>query len=336
MAEPAPDIPEADTPRRDQPAAGRVTLLVAPLESMTRTITRAVADVPSGIRFMAIGAFWFSVMSVLVKLVGRTVPSMDIVLYRGLVTLGLSYLVLRRRGVRGRAIFGVQRRLLVMRGVWGSLALACFIFSLTHLPLGEATLIQYTNPVFAIILASLWYHEHIGKRELLALGASVVGVVLITRPAQLFGGGSSGIPPAWAGIALMGAACSGAAYATIRRLEAEHPMVVVFYLPLVQIPMALPFVALHWRMPGAVEWALLIGAGCATQLAQMYMTRGLQIERTARATTTGYLQIVFAATWAVLLFGERFSAWTVVGAITIVAGASMLVLVRHQAVTMEE
>ncbi len=97
-------------------------------------------------------------------------------------------------------------------------------------------------------------------------------------------------------------------------------MVVVFYLPLVQIPMALPFVALHWRMPGMVEWTLLIGAGCATQLAQMYMTRGLQIERTARATTAGILQIVFAVAWAVLLFGERFTALTALGAMIIVPG----------------
>lgn len=301
---------------------------------MTRTMSHAVADVPSGIRFMAIGAFWFSVMSALVKLAGRTVPSMDIVLYRGLVTLLLSYAVLRRREIR--PILGVQRGLLVLRGIWGSLALSCFIFSLTHLPLGEATLIQYTNPVFAIVLAALWYHERIGRQEIFALLASFVGVLLITRPAVIFGGSSSGIKPLWAGIALMGAACSGAAYATIRRLTAENSQVVVFYLPLMQIPMALPFVVTRWRMPSPYEWLLMVTAGIATQLAQTYMTRGLQIERTARATTTGYLQIIFAAGWAVLLFGERFSLWTVAGAIVIVGGASMLVFGKQAAVPIEE
>ena len=289
----------------------------------SRTLTHAVAGVPSGIRYMAIGAFWFSIMSVLVKLAGRTVPSMEI----------LSYWVLRREHVR--PILGVQRRLLVMRGVFGSLALSCFIFSLTHLPLGEATLIQYTNPVFAIVLAALWYHERIGKRELWALAASLVGVLFITRPAVIFGGAAAGINPLWAGIALAGAAFSGTSYATIRRLGAEDPRVVVFYLPLVQIPMSLPFMR-GWRMPSLWEWTLLIGAGIATQLAQTHMTRGLQLERTARATTTGYLQVVFAAVWAVLIFHERFSYWTVLGAIVIVGGASLLVLARHEAVPIEE
>jgi drug/metabolite transporter (DMT)-like permease len=302
---------------------------------MSRTLTHAVADVPSGIRHMVVGAFWFSIMSVLVKMAGRTVPSMEIVLFRGLVTLILSYLVLRR--LRVRPILGKQRGLLVLRGIFGSAALSCFIFSLTHLPLGEATLIQYTNPVFAIILAALWYHERIGRGELLALAGSLLGVILISRPAALFGGVSSAINPLWAGIALLGAAFSGAAYATIRRLGgSEHTAVVVFYLPLLQVPTALPFIAIQWRSPTLIEWTLLVGAGMATQLAQTYMTRGLQAERTARATTAGYLQVVFAATWAVLFFGERISLWTIAGAAVIIGGASMLVLARGKPVTIEE
>jgi drug/metabolite transporter (DMT)-like permease len=304
------------------------------MKPMPRTLAGAVAGVPSGIRYMAVGAFWFSVMSVLVKWAGRTVPSMDIVLYRGAVTLLLSYWVLRRSKVR--PLLGRHRGLLVLRGIVGALALICFIFSLTRLPLAEATLIQYTNPIFAIVLAALWYHERIGKGELLALGASVVGVILITRPAVLFGGAAGAIDPRFAAVALLGAAFSGAAYATIRRLGDEHPQIVVFYLPLVQVPMALPFVARSWRPPAPAEWALLVGAGVATQIAQTYMTRGLQLERTARATTAGYLQVVFAALWAVVVFGERFTWWTLAGAVVIVGGASLLVLSRKEAVGMDE
>jgi drug/metabolite transporter (DMT)-like permease len=330
-----PDSIDSIGRRSERTFLSFVTPLVAPFDvmtrSMTRTMTHAVAGVPSGIRFMVIGAFWFSIMSVLVKLAGRTVPSMDIVLYRGLVTILLSAWVMRRNKVQ--PFFGVQRGLLVLRGIFGSLALACFIFSLVHLPLGEATLIQYTNPVFAIVIAALWYHEHIGPRELVALIASMLGVLLIARPVAIFGGSQDAVPLGYVAIALGGAACSGAAYATIRRLGAEDSRVVVFYLPLLQIPMALPFVIGHWRNPSLVEWAMLIGAGVATQAAQTYMTRGLQLERTARATTAGYLQIVFAAAWAVLVFGERFTWWTIIGALVIVGGASMLVFGRAPART---
>jgi len=62
----------------------------------------------------------------------------------------------------------------------------------------------------------------------------------------------------------------------------------------------------------------LIGVGVTTQLAQVSMTRGLQMERTARATTVGYLQVAFAVIWGALVLGEIPDAWTLAGAVTII------------------
>jgi drug/metabolite transporter (DMT)-like permease len=79
-----------------------------------------------------------------------------------------------------------------------------------------------------------------------------------------------------------------------------------------------------WPTPR--EWLVLAGVGASTQLAQTYMTRGLQRERAARATAVGYLQLVFAAAWGWLAFGDRPRVWTVAGAATIVAGTLALAL----------
>jgi drug/metabolite transporter (DMT)-like permease len=275
---------------------------------------------------MAVGAFWFSLMSVCVKLAGARLPAMEIVFFRGIFTLALAWAVLRRHGIASP--WGQQRRLLVLRGTLGAAALSCFIFSLTHLPLGEATLIQYTNPVFAIIVASLLFHERLRGAELVSLIGALVGVMLVTRPAAVFGAAGGHIPAGYAVIAILGAAFSGSAYATIRRLRGEHPDVVVFYLPLMQIPMSLPFIATNWLWPTPREWVLLAAMGVATQLAQASMTRGLQLERTARATTAGYLQIIFAGIWGALLFGEHPSTWTVAGALVILASTAALVLLH--------
>ena len=284
--------------------------------------------IPVGIRHMAVGAFWFSIMSVCVKLAGRRLPSMEIVFFRGLLTLALGYVIVRRAGPAHP--WGLNRRLLVVRGVLGAAALSCYIYSLTHLPLGEATLIQYTNPVFAIVIADLWYHERMGTREIVALLGALAGVLLVTRPAVLFGSAGGHIPLFAASIALCGAAFSGAAYATIRQLRGEHPDVVVLYLPLMQVPMSIPFLAADWLWPRGGEWLLLAGMGVATQLAQSFMTRGLQVERTARATTTGYLQIVFAGVWGILIFGERPGVLTLAGALVIL-GSTLAMVVGHPA-----
>src|SRR5205085_6577932 len=116
-----------------------------------------------------------------------------------------------------------------------------------------------------------------------------------------------------------GSVCSAGAYVAIRRMgTGEDTRRVTFYLPLVTVPVTLPFAVRGWVWPTAGEWALLVAMGGATQLAQVCMTHGLQRERAARATAVGYLQVVFAAAWGWLAFGERPGAWSAVGAATIV------------------
>jgi drug/metabolite transporter (DMT)-like permease len=276
---------------------------------------------------MALGAFWFSLMSLAVKLVGRRLPSSEVVLVRGIFTLILSIAMLRHARV---GLWGTQKFLLTLRGVFGWAALSCYYFSLVHLPLGEATLIQYSNPVFVAVLAALVLGEAIGLAEVLCLLASLGGVLLITRPAVLFGGDAAAIPPSQVAIALGGALFSAAGYTVVRRIgTTEHRGVLVFYLPLVTIPLTLPFISSAWSWPNAREWLLLVAIGLTTQLGQSYMTRGLQLERASRATAVSYLQIVFAAAWGAVVLGELPDEWTVAGAV-VITGSTLLVSRLHR------
>jgi drug/metabolite transporter (DMT)-like permease len=241
---------------------------------------------------------------------------MEIVLFRGVITLALSWWSLRRAD---DSPWGTERRLLLLRGACGSIALMCFFASILHLPLGEATLIQNMNPVFATILAALFLKEHLGVAEIVCLLASLAGVVFIAQPAWLFGDAAAAVNPVHILVALGGAFFSGCAYSLVRRMRvSEHPLVIVFYLPLLSVPLSLPFALAEWRWPNAIEWLLLVGVGVTTQLAQVSMTRGLQMERTVRATTVGYLQVAFAVVWGLLVLGEVPDAWTLLGAVTII------------------
>jgi drug/metabolite transporter (DMT)-like permease len=213
-----------------------------------------------------------------------------------------------------------------MRGLFGFAALSFFYASLTSLPLAEANLIQYTNPVFTAILAAWLLGERMGRREVLCVAASLAGVALVIRPTWLLGGAPSVVSPRAAAIALAGAVCSALAYVTIRRIKGENPLVIVFYFPLVTVPATLPFALPGWVWPTPTEWLVLAGIGVATQIAQVNMTRGLQLEPAGRATAVAYLQVVFAAVWGIAFFGERLDAWLVAGAALVLA--STLVLAR--------
>lgn len=277
------------------------------------------ATAPGALRSMAVGAFWFSVMTTLVKLAGRTLPSSEIVMARAVITLGIGLWAVRALPHP----FGTQRRLLVQRGLLGALALNCFFWSVTHLPLAEASVIQYTNPIFAAILAALFLGESVTARGVAAIAGAVIGTVFVANPPWLGGAPHAALP--WRGvlIALTGAFCSAAAYVTIRRIgKREDPATVVLYLPLCTIPAMLPFLGdASWRWPTPVEWALLVGMSVATQLAQVAMTRGLQGANAARATAVGNLQVAFAAGWGGLVFGQWPTGWTLLGAALVVGSA---------------
>jgi drug/metabolite transporter (DMT)-like permease len=289
-------------------------------------VPRPILQLPSaGIRYMAYGAFWFSLMSLLVKTAGQHLPSQQVVLVRGVITLVLSYAMVRRAGV---SPWGQNRTMLVLRGLFGFGGLSLFYFSLTHLPLADASVIQYINPVFTAVLAALILRERMGATEIAGLLCCLAGVMLIARPAFLFAGDEHRLDPWLVGLAVTGAFCSACAYVTIRKMTGEHPLVIVFYLPVVTVVGTLPLLGRNAVWPTPLEWLVLAGVGVTTQVAQVYMTRGLQLEPAGRATTVGYLQIVLAGIWGALFFGEIPDLWSVTGAALIIGSTLAIAIWR--------
>lgn len=283
-----------------------------------------------GMRYMVAGAFFFSLMSLLVKVAGQRLPSQEVVLARAIVTAILSAWAVYHARV---APWGQQRGLLVFRGIAGFLALSCFYHTLTNLPIADATVIQYTNPVYAGLLAVPLLGEKLRRREVFSVVASMVGVLLVTRPSFLFGGSPHALPAGSVGIGLFGAMCSSAAYIAVRKLGAtEHPAVIIGYFSVISVIGSIPVAVPGWIWPTATEWLVLVGIGVTTQLGQISLTHGLRLERAGTATATAYLQIVFAAVWGVLFFAELPDAGTILGAAVIV-GSTLVLAPRRRPAT---
>ena len=267
---------------------------------------------------MVLAAFFFSLMALLVKMAGQRLPTAEMVLARSVVAVVLSYGMLRRARV---APWGQRKGLLIFRGLAGFAGLLCMFYALTKLPLADATVIVYTNPVFTAILAALFLREMMGAREVLGLLLSLAGVVLVAQPAFLFGADADSLDLFAVGIALLGAIFASAAYVSVRKLgETEHYLVVVFYFPLVATPASIPFMISEALWPTPAEWLMLLGIGVITQIAQVYLTKGLHTEKAGRAMSMSYVQILFAALWGFLFFSEVPDLLSIAGALLVVAG----------------
>ncbi|MEM1347214.1 MAG: DMT family transporter [Myxococcota bacterium] len=281
-----------------------------------------------GLQYMVASAFLFSIMSVLVKVAGQRLDSAQIVLARVLVALVMSYWSLRRGGISPWGT--THRHLLVLRGLLGFGGLSCYFYAVTKLPLGDASVIMYMNPIFVGLLAALFLKERVRPVELAAVALSLAGVACIAQPSFLFGEGASRLDPAAVVIALVGAFFAASAYTTVRALSGkEHPMVVVFYFPLMATPLALPYAWSRLLWPTPLEWVLLVSVGVTTQIAQILMTRGLYLERAGKATAVTLLQVVFAFLWGALLFAELPTWLSATGAVLVLLGSFVAARAEH-------
>lgn len=278
--------------------------------------------VPPGLQAMAASAFFFSLMAALAKVAGASVPLFEIVFARSAVVAVLSgaKVLSDGTGLRGR-----EPALLLLRGVLGFFALSCFYYAVVHLPLADATVIHFMNPVLTAFIAAAWLGERLGVKEALLVLLSLGGVVVVARPGFL-AGADAALPLFPVVVGLCGAVLSAGAYVAVRRLRGEAPMLIVFWFAVVSTVLSLPMVALRATMPSWDTALVLLGVGVATHLGQVFVTWGFRLERAGRASAVGYLQIVFAALWGWLLFGDVPDGWTWLGAAIIVA--STLALVR--------
>lgn len=273
-----------------------------------------------GVAYILASAVAFSAMSVLVKVATPRVPLGQLVFARGVFTLALSWLLLRRARV---PIRGTNRRGLLFRGFIGFLGLACYYAALGHLPLAYATTVQNATPIVTAGFAWLWLGETPHARVIIGIFLGVIGVAMVSLVRPAVGHGNVAL---WAvAVALVGTLFSATAYVTVRELaKTEHPLRIVFFFPLVATPLALPWAVWQWHWLSFYDWGLLLAIAVATQLGQVLLTLGLTHLPAGQATAIGYIQTVFAAGWGVWLFDEALHPPIVAGLLCI-GGAVLLV-----------
>ncbi len=124
---------------------------------------------------MLLSTLAFAVMNVFLKKVSH-LPSMEIVLFRCLVSLIICLYILKKANEDWR---GSNRKLLLARGIFGTLALFTFFKTLGEMPLGTAVTIQYLSPIFTTIIAVFFLKERVKSIQWLFFTISFAGVFII-------------------------------------------------------------------------------------------------------------------------------------------------------------
>ncbi|EOA3782524.1 DMT family transporter [Vibrio vulnificus] len=274
---------------------------------------------PLGVRYMILSALGFALMSASVKYVSvHGIPLFEIVAARALVSLIISYLDVKRKGI---SVWGNNKRWLFARGAVGTMALMCVYYAVTALPLAEATILQYVHPVFTALLAVLFLKERVQPATLACIVLCLLGVFTMVYP-SFDASGVGELPMLSVGIALLGAFGSSIAYVIVRKLSrTEDSSVIIFYFPLVALPVSAMLIGDDFVVPDVALILVLILVGIFTQIGQFGLTKAMQTQTAGNASAYSYVQIVFSALLGVVLFNEVPSIWTLLGGSLIVIGA---------------
>ncbi|KAK5625541.1 hypothetical protein RRF57_001258 [Xylaria bambusicola] len=257
-----------------------------------------------------------------------------------------------------RNMFG----LLVMRGTSGFVGLFGLYYSLSYLEISDATAISFLVPTWTGFLCYVWLHEPYRIQEAVSGLISLVGVLLIARPAFLFGNPTVSVPdldnstvtmfivdgslekPPVVGspsspqrtlaviCSILGTFAAATAYSTIRIIgKRVHSLISVNYFAgLSTIASGLIILVhpdLEFILPkGSLQWSLLLIIGISGFLLQFLLTEGLQREKGGRATNMTYFQMVLALIIERVIWGTTPPVLSLVGSVLIISAAIWLSL----------
>lgn len=261
-------------------------------------------------------SLFLGVMSITVKIIPR-IPVFEIVFFRSIITLIMTAGLVKRKKL---PFWGNNKKLLVLRGVFGSAGLLLYFITLKDMPLASAVTIQYLSPIFSTILAIFILSQPMPTFKWLFYVIAFVGVSLVK-------GFDDRISIVMLLIGISSAVFSGLAYNMIAKLKGQDdPLTVVMYFPLVTLPLIAVPTVLTWVTPTWVELLWLVGMGISTQLGQLFMTKAFQGENVGKIAIFQYLGIVWALVFGYLIFSETFSTQSLLGMALVVMGVVLSVL----------
>ncbi len=265
---------------------------------------------------VALAALAFGAMAFQVKLAARTLPAAEITLFRFLFML-VPFAVVP--GLARRAARWQRLDLLLYRGLFGGTAVLLYFFSIAHIPVGVATLLNYSSPVWAVPLAAITLGDRVRPALVVPFAVALTGMGLVTGAV----GPGLGFPRlgVWELAGLASSMLSAAAVVAIRAARRTESSWAIFgSFTLFGLFVAVPFALPVLRPPDAAEWLLLGGIGAASIVAQLAMTHAYRWVTNLQAGVIAQLTVVVSMTLGVLVLGEPFGTAKLVGSVLALSG----------------
>ena len=263
----------------------------------------------------------FSLSDTMAKYITQSVPAVQLaaIRYTVFVIMAASPLLRNRRmSMRSR-----RPALQILRGVGVVSSAICFILSLAHLPIAEATAINFITPLLITALAVPVLGEVVRLPGWIAVFVGFLGMLVVVRP------GAHGLQPAALLVLLSSLSWSVAMLVTRKLSGIDRPGVTLLWTAatgFVMLMAALPFflTPMTWRLAG-----LSVALGVIASTGQWLAVLAFRHARATVLAPLGYAQLIWSSMLGLLVFGSVLDRWVVVGAVIIaLSGVSIVHLER--------
>jgi len=197
-----------------------------------------------------------------------------------------------------------------------------FFLSLAHIGLAEATALADLNPVMITLGAAVFLGERLGPRRIAGVVAAMIGAMIIIRP------GADVFTPA-ALLPLGCAVCYAASALLTRKVGmTESPWTSMLYGALFGMVVTTVLLPGAWEPVAATDLWIFVTIGCLGTAAQVCLIRAFSMAEASVLAPFGYVSILFATFWGIVLFDEWPDRLTILGA-TIIAASGLYIWHRE-------
>ncbi|XP_007571199.1 solute carrier family 35 member G1 [Poecilia latipinna] len=287
-----------------------------------------------GLFYALLATVFFSIISLLVKTI-EGLHAIEISAIRCFFQMlfVLPLLIYHKTGFLGPRD---KRIYLVLRGFFGSNAMILLYYAVQQMPLADATVIMFSNPVFTSILAWVFLKERCTIWDCVFTVFTLTGVILIARPPFLFGEHLSGIEGDYTNhvkgtVAAFGGAIGAAfTFVILRKMgKSVHYYLSVWYYAVIGLLECIITTSVlgEWNLPfcGRDRWILMLIAVLGIA-GQTFLTKALQIEKAGPVSLMRTVDVVLSFFFQFVFFHRVPTWWSLGGALCVVLSTSGVAL----------
>ena len=274
-----------------------------------------------GPAYMLGSALLFSILGLLIKILGPQYRMWDIAVYR---LLGGTLILYAIFGWQQNLFKPVYPRLMLIRGILGTVTFLCLVVAIRSIPFSTAMAIFYSFPAFAAVIAPLLFGERISFYEIVCLFIALFGV-LVLFDLQIEG------HPIGLVMGVFAAVLAGLTVAIIKKLrEANGSVIIYFYFCLVGSVVCLgPYLAAPTVPDNLIDGAIVGGIVATSIVAQLLMNHGFKDCKSWEGGLYMTSELVFTAVLGIVLLSEAVTKRFWIGAALILISA-VAFQVRHR------